>query len=61
MFGSKQKTFCNTCGIELFVDIAQIGRFDGRFCSMECLKEFEWRKTLSILGKEYLPRKKENE
>jgi len=41
----------------MFVAIAQIGKFDGRFCSMECLKEFEWRKTLSIMGSEYHPHK----
>ena len=52
---SKQKLYCNLCGKEMFVAIAQIGNFDGRFCSIECLREFKWRETLSIMGKDYYP------
>jgi hypothetical protein len=53
MIYSKQKAFCNTCGKELFVEIASCNHFDGRFCSKECCREFSWRKTLSICGEEY--------
>jgi hypothetical protein len=56
MFYSKQKTFCNICGKEMFVEIASSGSFNGRFCSIECCREFKWRETLSIMGKEYSPK-----
>ena len=50
---SKQTVYCNICGEKMFVAIAKPGNFDGRFCSMKCLSEFEWRKTLSIMDEEY--------
>lgn len=52
MIYSKQKTYCNICGKEMFVEIAG-GYYEGRFCSKICCEEFNWRKTLSSLGKEY--------
>jgi len=39
----------------MFVAIAQLGNFNGRFCSIECLREFKWRETLSIMEKDYYP------
>ena len=57
MLFSKQTVYCNICGAKMFVAIAKSGNFDGRFCSIECLREFEWRKTLSIMGEEYHPPK----
>jgi hypothetical protein len=58
---SKQIVYCNVCGTKMSTEIAQLGKFDGRFCSMDCLREFEWRRTLSLMGKEYYPKpNKEN-
>jgi len=50
-FYSKQKHFCRTCGGELFTNLAGAGSME--YCSMDCKDEFEWRRTLSLLGKEY--------
>ena len=61
MIYSKQKLYCNTCGKALLVEIARPSNFDGRFCSMECCKEFEWRKILSNMNSEYYPRTTEND
>lgn len=51
---SKQKTFCNVCGKYLFTDFQN---YDGRVCNKKCSEELNYLKTLSILGKEYTPRK----
>ncbi len=59
MLYSKQKLFCNTCGKEMFVEIPR--DFNGRFCSLECCKEFKWRETLSIMNSEYYERDKNND
>jgi len=50
MLFSKQRVFCNICGDEVETDFRN---YDGRVCSLDCYKELEWRKTLSIMGKEY--------
>jgi len=55
---SLQKLFCNTCGKEMLIKIAD--SYNGRFCSQECCNEFKWRETLSILGKEYYPKGDKN-
>lgn len=53
MIYSKQKVFCNCCGKQLEIEfISLIGR-NFKCCSMECLKEMNWRETLSILGRPY--------
>lgn len=44
--------FCNACGTEISTDFQHFG---GKVCSMECFREFQWRKTLSMLGIEYYP------
>ena len=49
---SKQKAFCRACGKEMKTDFRQWG---GEVCNRNCFKELEWRKCLSILGKEYKP------
>jgi hypothetical protein len=56
---SKQKLFCNICGKEIEEEYNQIIGRNCRVCSEECLDEFRWRDTLSMLGKEYRPRNKE--
>lgn len=54
---SKQKLFCNCCGIEMFVEYHGIKIMGSKFkvCSRVCLREISWRETLSIMGKEYYP------
>ncbi len=49
---SKQKVFCMACGKEHETTFFVYG---GEVCSDKCSKEIQWRKTLSILGKEYFP------
>lgn len=65
MLFSKQKWFCANCGIEqntpmISGTVGCVGP-EWKCCSIECYREIEWRRTLSILGKEYRPdpRKKE--
>ncbi len=53
MFYSKQKFFCNICGKEMLVCFS--APYAARFCGRACYKEFNWRTTLSIMGKEYYP------
>lgn len=49
---SDQKVFCNTCGKEFKTNFHM---YEGRVCSTECYQEYQWRKTLSVLGKPYMP------
>ena len=55
---SKQKAFCNVCGKEFETDY-QIYR--GIVCGKDCYHELEWRKVLSIMGKEYKPQSESKE
>lgn len=55
---SKQKVFCQACGKEFETTFQS---WDGRVCCKECFKELEWRKILSILGKQYYPNSNESE
>ncbi len=50
-FFSKQKCFCRVCGAELFVALAAPGYVE--VCDKDCQAEFEWRLTLSTMGKDY--------
>ena len=51
MMFSKQKTFCNICGIQMFVEIAQIGKFDGSIRVKMDNGPFTGKyKLLSIIG-----------
>ena len=56
---SKQQYFCNICGKEMFVNCCEMlggGRtVNWRVCSIKCIREAQWRETLSIMGKEYYP------
>lgn len=47
---SKQEVYCISCG-KKFETNFQI--YHGIVCGYPCFKELEWKKTLSILGKEY--------
>jgi hypothetical protein len=50
---SKQKVFCNCCGKELYIELPRMVGKEFRCCSMECVREMNWRHTLSIMNKEY--------
>lgn len=50
---SKQQVHCNICGKPFET---QFMPYDGRFCGQECCDEYNWRKTLAIMGKTYYPR-----
>lgn len=53
MLFSKQKWFCQICGQEQNKVIGP--PWDARVCSQKCWREWEWRKTLSIMGSDYTP------
>jgi hypothetical protein len=46
----KQEICCCICGRKFMTDFNYCG---GYVCSPECKEEYEWRKTLFILGKDY--------
>ena len=48
---SAQECYCRTCGAKLFRVLSAPGMTE--FCDLKCLDEFQWRKTLSTLGKPY--------
>lgn len=58
-FYSKQSWFCNCCGEEQFSELPLIIGAKEKVCSMNCLKEFQWRETLSIMGKDYYKQEKQ--
>ena len=65
MIFSKQKWFCTCCGKEQFTGMCGgtlgcIGP-EWKCCSIECHREMEWRRVLSIMGKEYYPDPKKEE
>lgn len=49
---SKQTVYCQGCGKEFETTFSSYG---GKVCGRECHELVEWKKTLSILGKEYYP------
>lgn len=51
---SKQKGYCRICGIEMLWT-PNTPWIKNVVCGKECNREFHWRETLSILGKEYYP------
>ena len=54
MIFSDQLWYCNACGKEQHSPPARApGRY--RCCSMKCVREMEWRDTLSILNQPYKP------
>ena len=50
---SEPTLHCNSCGREIPVRRAMGRKF--KVCSSECIKEMEWRRALSIMGKPYRP------
>ncbi len=52
MFSTMQ-VFCSICKAE-FDGMKHYGR-EGSCCSRECYDEWEWRRTLAIMGKAYYP------
>jgi hypothetical protein len=49
----KQKAFCMICGREFLSDYSIMK--NGSLCSKECFKEWQWRYTLYVMGKDYRP------
>jgi hypothetical protein len=47
------KVYCPICRLEMD-GMKSYGR-ESHCCSMECNQEWEWRKTLAILHREYYP------
>lgn len=45
--------FCNTCGMR--ADISTMYGREFKVCSRECLREAQWRTTLSVLREPYRP------
>jgi hypothetical protein len=60
---SKQKVYCQICGKEFETDFhsaSSAGYGKGRpCCSKPCWEELEWRRTLALMGKEYMPQPEE--
>ena len=56
MIFSKQHWFCNICGQEQCSPIKSNTYLGAMICSSECSEEFEWRRVLSIMGKDYYPK-----
>ena len=56
---SKQIFYCRGCGVKMNIHINQIYSYRATVCGLECGREVKWRETLSIMNKEYSP-KKEN-
>lgn len=54
---SPMMIYCCICKKEFDAINSGVGRKQ-RVCSMDCFHEYEHREVLSILGKEYTPRKK---
>jgi hypothetical protein len=50
---SKQFLFCNICGKEFEIEIPRSLGKNCKVCTIECLEEYKWRETLSIMGKSY--------
>lgn len=44
---------CNACGREVQIKDAMGSKY--RVCSVECVREMEWRHVLMVLGKPYRP------
>ncbi len=45
--------YCNACGRE--VPLKNVMGREYRVCSMECVREMNWRQTLHIMRKPYEP------
>lgn len=56
MIFSSMKWFCTCCGKEMLTPCTQAMGREWKTCSIDCVREIQWRETLSIMGKEYQPR-----
>ena len=50
MIFSKEKFFCNNCGVELNIEWARLFGREFKVCSSECIKEIELKRAKSIMG-----------
>lgn len=51
-FFSTQKMYCTICGSQ-YAWACNHGFTNSRTCSVDCHREFEWRETLSMMGRSY--------
>lgn len=49
---SKQVVYCRNCGTRFKTNF---NKYQGEVCSYECKDHLAWKKTLSVMGKEYQP------
>jgi len=47
---------CCICAVHAPFDWHKRYGMDAACCCKECYEEFDWRRTLSILGKDYYPK-----
>jgi len=52
---SPQVAYCNACGWRMNKPLPDVMGRTWRCCSLECVREMQWRETLSIMGKQYEP------
>ncbi len=54
---TKQQLYCNVCGLSFMHDFTKTEHpKNGQVCSMECSREWNWLRTLSLMGSKYKPR-----
>ena len=53
MLFSKQLIHCVNCGVAIYRVVVDR---TVQFCSEECREMFDWKHTLSIMGKAYYPK-----
>lgn len=46
------------CGKDMEVDLTSLGYQPRGLCSIECLRELEWRKALSLCNREYMEKQR---
>lgn len=54
---SEQEQFCRACGTKFHAQLVS-GYASRGCCSKDCFEEYNWRETLSIMGKDYYPQPK---
>lgn len=52
---SEQRWYCNACGSRQDSPTPSAMGRHWKVCSMECVREMNWRETLSIMNKPYYP------
>jgi hypothetical protein len=57
MIFSIQKLFCQICRVEFETDFNLRGGYGANksCCNKKCFREWQWRRALAIIGKDYYP------